>query len=122
MGCCFLEFFSETFKVFQSSRLPDLAVTLFVRSIKSCTLNCSARLSRKGTLAASVLFSFINCFSAFRKVFLRWLKPAFTTFLNNTSSQSRCCTLFLVNLITADFTFGGGEKTFSWTVKRYSIL
>src|ERR1051326_3516712 len=106
---------------YYASRLCDFAVNSLVSTTKSCTLNCSARLSRKGTLEGSALFSFMSCFNALRKVFLRWLNPAFTTFLNCTSSQSRCFTSFLASRITADFTFGGGEKTFSCTVKRYSM-
>ena len=47
----------------------------------------------------------------FLNVFLLWLKPAFTTLVNNVLSHPNPCVLFRVNLMTPDFTLGGGEKT-----------
>src|SRR5258708_33020041 len=97
-----------------------LAVILLVKLTKSSTLNRSARRSSAGS---SVIFSLlINDDSAFRRVFRRWLKPAFTTCQNSFSSQSSFSALFRVRRITADNTFGGGLKTPAFTVKRYSTL
>ena len=61
------------------------------------------------------------CLSETRSILRRWLKTVFTTRLKSFSSHPRSVTLFLVMRMTADFTFGGGLKTVSSTVKRYSV-
>ena len=49
-------------------------------------------------------FAVIIGLSELRMVFRLWLKAVFTTALNRLSSQPRSVRLFLVSLITADFT------------------
>ena len=55
-----------------------------------------------------------------RSVLRRWPKAVLTTVLNRRSSQPRETRELRVSLITPLFTLGGGVKTPSSTVKRYS--
>src|SRR5436190_21814195 len=91
---------------------------LFVNSTNCCQLNVSALLSRKGIVPESFLF--INEDRAFLKVFLRWLNAVFTVRKKAFSSHPKIKFSFLSNRNTADFTLGGGEKSFSFSINSNS--
>src|SRR4029077_14793265 len=61
-----------------------------------------------------------NDFTAFRKVFLRWLKAVFTSKKNIFSVVTGRDSFFGVSRITALFTFGGGLKACASTSNKYS--
>ena len=104
---------------------------LSVREIKSSTLRRSGRSSKTGSATNSASCSsdhpirsalaLISGLREFLRVLRRWLKPVFTTFLNNASSQPSSVRWLRTSLMTADFTFGGGLNAHSPTVKRYSM-
>src|SRR5688572_20716840 len=80
-----------------------------VKSINWSTLNCSALLSRISSVEISAgKFSPLR---ALRNVFLRLLKPCFTTLKNSFSEHGNAVLSFLVNRITPDLTLGSGLKT-----------
>lgn len=93
--------------------------TLFVKSIYSCTDSCSGRLVKRGS--ANIGESFPNiCFMPLRIILRRIVKTVLTMRRNSFSSQPSSALLLRVKRMTALFTLGGGLKTFSSTVKRYS--
>src|SRR3569623_389592 len=96
------------------------SVILFVKLTKSATLSRSARRSSIGS--AVILSLLIKDETAFLRVFLRWLNPAFTTCQKSFSSQSSSVVSLRVSLITAESTLGGGLNTPAFTVNKYSTL
>src|SRR4030095_15702393 len=92
---------------------------LKINSPNSFTDNCSALLLNISSFNISGSNKF---FTAFRKVFLRWLNAVFTNWKNDLSSFISIDLSRGNNLITALFTFGGGVKDFSLTSNRYSTL
>ena len=99
--------------------------------MKSSTLRRSGRSSKTGSAMNSASCSSfqasrsalarISGLRELRSVLRLWLKPVFTTVLNKASSHPSSVRSFLISLITADFTFGGGLNAPSPTVKRYSM-
>ena len=99
--------------------------------IKSSTLSLSGRSSNTGAdvneVNASVFqpsfvaLAAIIGFREFLRVFLLCPKAVLTMFLNAFSSQPRDVRLFLVSLITADCTLGGGANAPEPTVNKYSM-
>lgn len=103
----------------------------FVSPIKSSTLSLSGRNSNTGadvnevnasvSQPSFVALAAIIGFREFLRVFLLCPKAVLTMFLNAFSSQPRDVRLFLVSLITADCTFGGGANAPEPTVNKYSM-
>src|SRR5574344_199382 len=98
-------------------------------SISNCsTESCSGLISSKLIASPLILTEGMEGGSdrpsglrELRIVFLRWLKVVLMTFLKISLSQLRTLLPLRRRRITADFTFGGGVKTFSLTVNRYSM-
>ena len=82
-------------------------------------LPCPARCVKKGCSAPPK--SPNTARSELRIILRRWPNDAFTTFTNSASSQPSRPTLLRRRRITALLTLGGGLKTVSLTVKRYSM-
>lgn len=93
--------------------------TQFVKSTKSAIFNCSARALKSGCSAPSKLPKTAR--SELRSILRRCPNEAFTTRTKSASSQSSFAVELRRRRITALLTFGGGLKTFSDTVKRYSM-
>src|SRR5450432_1336196 len=100
--------------------LVHLHISYFILQVSSANckiVNCSARLLNNGSINTS---SVKRLFTAFRRVFLRWLNAVFTSKKNIFSVLTEGNSFLGVRRITALFTFGGGLKDCSLTSKRYS--
>ena len=89
-----------------------------LRSKNSAEDNCSALRSSSGWSASPD--GIPSGRSALRNVLRRWLKAALTTRSRASALKSCGMSSRRSSRMTPDFTFGGGEKTVSGTVNRYS--
>ena len=96
-----------------------LAATQLVSCTKSATESCSARCVKNGMFCAAEIAEHRP--QRVADHLRRWPNDAFTTFTNSASSQPSRPTLLRRRRITALLTLGGGLKTVSLTVKRYSM-
>src|SRR5882724_8988236 len=86
-----------------------------VNCAKSSTVNCSARLSK---IESCKIVSSNKFLTALRNFFLRWLNAVFTSKKKSFWVLKAGVSDLGINLITALFTFGGGEKDFSFTSNK----
>ena len=95
------------------------AATQRVSSTNSATDSVSARREKKGCSSPPKLPKTVR--SELRSILRRWPNDALTTRTKSRSSQSSRSTPLRRRRMTALLTFGGGLKTVSLTVKRYSM-
>ena len=81
--------------------------------MNSFTESCSGRLLK---ISFSMISGLSSERSELRMVLRRWLKDCFTMVTKSFSSQPKSAVVLRLIFMTADFTFGGGLNTFSWTV------